>query len=117
MGCNDHDDYHGGVSCTTRRRMHVDYLIEDSENALLCELCYPHPRRLVASQLRLTPCQCRCEICALDSVWRHQNPQASEPGAPPISDSPGGAANPVAPSDAEQEPPTDTMGPTSVSRR
>ena len=56
--CNCHYDRHRGVSCTTRRRVRLDYLSEDGENAMLCEGCYPQPRQMVANRIRLTPCQC-----------------------------------------------------------
>ena len=79
VGCSCHHDHHRGVSCTTRRQIRFNYLNEDSENALLCERYCPQPRRLVASQIRLTPCQCRCEICALEP------PPALEPKTHPIS--------------------------------
>ena len=73
VGCDCHHDHHRGVSCTTRRRVRLSYLNEDSENAMLCEGCYPQPLRLVASQIRLTPCQCRCEVCA-PGPPQHQRP-------------------------------------------
>ena len=30
----------------------------------LCSTCYPHPRLLTPDQLRRTPCQCSCVVCA-----------------------------------------------------
>ena len=108
VGCNCHHDHHRGGSCTTRRRIQFGYLTGDSENALLCEVCYPQPRQLVANQIRLTPCQCRCKI------WAPEPPATPEPSTPPISDSLGWAATQVAPSDVGQEAPTETIGPTST---
>ena len=76
VGCSCQHGHHGNVSCTIRREIRFSYFNRDRENALLCERCYPQPRRLVASQIRLTPCQCRCEGCAPEP------PPTSEPDAP-----------------------------------
>ena len=50
VGCNCHYNRRRGISCTTRRKVRLGYLNEDRGNAMLCERCYPHPRRLVANQ-------------------------------------------------------------------